>query len=138
MPPLKRLHPTNLFADTGYAYARLAPSGSSFVFAAGACPIDENGVVVARADVRAQAALAVHNLEAVLSEVGCSLSDVVRTTVYVATSDRRELVAGWEAVRAAFLGADPPSTLVGVSLLGYNDQLIEVEAVAVSAQPVES
>jgi enamine deaminase RidA (YjgF/YER057c/UK114 family) len=49
----------------------------------------------------------------------------------VATTDRSELVAAWQVVREAFGDHDAPSTLVGVALLGYPDQLVEVEAVAV-------
>ena len=42
------------------------------------------------------------------------------------------LRAAWEVVRAAFAGHDAPSTLLGVTALGYAGQLVEVEAVAVS------
>ena len=40
-------------------------------------------------------------------------------------------VAAWDVVRDAFGKHDAPSTLVGVTVLGYPDQLVEVEAVAV-------
>jgi enamine deaminase RidA (YjgF/YER057c/UK114 family) len=56
---------------------------------------------------------------------------VLKTTVYVATADRADLVAAWDVVRAAFGRHAAPSTLVGVTVLGYPDQLVEVEAVAV-------
>jgi hypothetical protein len=36
-------------------------------------------------------------------------------------------------VRAAFGDHDPPSTLLGVAMLGYPDQLVEIEAVTVRA-----
>jgi len=39
--------------------------------------------------------------------------------------------AAWNVVRAAFGDHDAPSTLLAVPLLGYEDQLVEVEAVAV-------
>ena len=67
----------------------------------------------------------------VLTQAGCSLADVVRTTVYVASGDQRDLVAAWEVVRAAFGDWDPPSTLLGVATLGWTGQLVEVEATAV-------
>ena len=38
----------------------------------------------------------------------------------------------WEAVQRSPL-ASAPSTLLGVALLGYRDQLVEIEAVAVIA-----
>jgi hypothetical protein len=39
-------------------------------------------------------------------------------------------VAVWRVVRDAFGEHDVPSTLLGVTVLGYPDQLVEVEAVA--------
>jgi len=46
-------------------------------------------------------------------------------------ADRADLVSAWEVISAAFGDHDPPSTLLGVSVLGYNNQLVEVEAIAV-------
>ena len=43
------------------------------------------------------------------------------------------LVAVWDVVRAAFGDHDAPSTLLGVTVLGWPDQLVEIEAVAVTA-----
>ena len=71
------------------------------------------------------------NLRTALEAAGAGLGDVLKTTVYVATSDRADLRAAWTVVRDAFGDHDAPSTLVGVTLLGYDDQLVEVEAVAV-------
>ena len=67
----------------------------------------------------------------VLSEVGASLSDVVSTRVLVATRDRSDLGTVWTVVADRFGQHDVPSTLVGVTVLGYADQLVEVEAIAV-------
>jgi enamine deaminase RidA (YjgF/YER057c/UK114 family) len=55
---------------------------------------------------------------------------VLKTTVYVATTRREDLVTAWNVVRRQFGEHDAPSTLLGVSVLGYPDQLVEVEAVA--------
>jgi enamine deaminase RidA (YjgF/YER057c/UK114 family) len=72
----------------------------------------------------------VANLTEALAAAGARLADVLKTTVYVASSNRSDLVAAWDVVRAAFVDHDAPSTLVGVTTLGYADQLVEVEAVA--------
>ena len=48
----------------------------------------------------------------------------------VASSDQADLVAAWEVVRDAFGDHDVPSTLIGVAALGYDHQLVEVEATA--------
>jgi enamine deaminase RidA (YjgF/YER057c/UK114 family) len=117
-----------LTQDVPYAYAAVARGGT--VYAAGACPLDEHGDVVAPVDVTAQAELVMRNLEQALRTAQCGLDDVLKTTVYVASADRADLVSAWNAVRAAFGDHDPPSTLLGVAVLGYPDQLVEVEAVA--------
>lgn len=103
----------------------------ALVMTAGACPLDEDGAVVAVGDVRGQADRVMANLRDALAGAGCGLDDVLRTTVYVASPDRADLVAAWDVVRAAFGNHDAPSTLVGVTVLGYADQLVEVDAVAV-------
>lgn len=121
---------SRLFPGAPYSYGTEVAPGTVLVFLAGACPIDASGAVVTPGDLVAQADLAMDNLVVALDEAGCSLADVVRTTVLVATTDHAELVAGWEAVRARLGEIDPPSTLVGVTVLGYSGQLIEVEAVA--------
>ena len=58
------------------------------------------------------------------------LTDLVKTTVYVASHDRDDLVTAWDVVSRHFGAHDVPSTLLGVAVLGYRDQLVEVEAVA--------
>jgi len=122
----------SLYAGVPYAYASIAAPGS-LVFTAGACPLDDNGQVVGVGDVRAQARLAVANLGAALAAAGATFADVLKTTVLVASTRQADLVAAWEVVEAAFGGHDAPSTLLGVTVLGYRDQLVEIEAVAAVA-----
>ncbi len=100
------------------------------MFTAGACPLDDAGDVVAPGDYTAQARRVMDNLVAALRASGAELTDVAKSTVYVASSRREDLVAVWEVVRGAFGDHDAPSTLLGVGMLGYPDQLVEVEAVA--------
>ena len=69
-----------------------------------------------------------------LAEAGATLADVLKTTVFVASADRADLVAAWDVVSAAFGEHDAPSTLLGVTVLGYPGQLVEIEAVAVAAE----
>ncbi len=58
------------------------------------------------------------------------MTDVACARVLVASSRQADLVAAWEVVRDAFGDHDVPSTLMGVTVLGYDDQLVEIEAVA--------
>jgi enamine deaminase RidA (YjgF/YER057c/UK114 family) len=70
------------------------------------------------------------NLVAALRSAGCGLENVVKTTVYVAARERADLLVAWKEVERRFGRAGPPSTLLGVTVLGFSDQLVEVEAVA--------
>jgi enamine deaminase RidA (YjgF/YER057c/UK114 family) len=121
---------TSLTEAAPYAYASVVGSGS-LVFTAGACPLDDDGAVVAVGDVAGQSTRVMDNLVIALAAAGCTLADVAKSTVYVASADRDDLVAAWQVVRAAFGDHDAPSTLLGVAQLGYSGQLVEVEAVAV-------
>lgn len=113
-----------------YAYAATVPAGTRLVFLAGSCPIDASGATVAPGDHAAQAAQCVANLRQALADAGARMRDVVSTRVLVASSRQADLVRAWEVVRDAFGEHDVPSTLLGVTVLGYDDQLVEVEAVA--------
>jgi enamine deaminase RidA (YjgF/YER057c/UK114 family) len=128
---IKLVRSDTLFKGVPYAYASVAPRGS-LIFTAGACPLDDQGKVVGPGDVQAQASLAVANLATALAECGATLADVLKTTVFVASAERADLVTAWDVVRAAFGDHDAPSTLLGVAVLGYEDQLVEIEAVAVA------
>ncbi|MEV6366661.1 RidA family protein [Micromonospora musae] len=126
-----RLIPAPGLSDVAeYAYAATVEPPARLVFTAGACPLDSEGRTVAPGDYAAQAHQVVRNLESALAAAGARLTDVVKTTVYVASSRREDLVTVWEVVRDAFGDHDPPSTLLGVAMLGYAEQLVEVEAVA--------
>lgn len=127
--------PPALLPGVEHAYAATVPPGAGLVLTAGACPLDETGAVVAAGDVTAQTQQVMANLRAALRDAGSDLQHVARTTVYVASADPADLVAAWDVVRDAFAPHTPPSTLLGVTALGYQDQLAEVEAAAVAAPP---
>ena len=129
-PGIQFVRPPTLSGSVPYAYAAVTDPGR-LTFTAGACPLDSDGATVAVGDVAGQTRQVMENLVEALAGAGASLTDVLKTTVFVATGDRQDLVAAWEVVRGAFGNHDAPSTLVGVTVLGYPDQLVEVEAVAV-------
>lgn len=121
-----------LYAGVPYAYASVG-SPAALVFTAGACPLGPDGEVVGLGDARAQARQVMANLAEALTAAGSGMSQVLKTTVFVASADRADLVAAWEVVSAAFGEHDVPSTLLGVAALGWPGQLVEVEAVAAGA-----
>lgn len=130
--PVELIRSSSLTDAVPYAYAAVVPATARLVHTAGACPIDADDQVVAPGDVAGQARQVMDNLEVALRAAGATLGDVVRTTVYVASTDRADLVTAWDVVRERFGDHDAPSTLLGVTVLGYAGQLVEVEAVAVA------
>ena len=129
-PAITFIRPQQLTTKAPYAYAAVTGPGR-FVFTAGACPLDTDGNTVAVGDVAGQAHQVMANLVTALHAAGAQLTDVVKTTVYVASSRRADLGTAWNVVRTTFGDHDAPSTLLGVTVLGYDDQLVEVEAIAV-------
>ena len=121
-----------LFSGIPYAYAATAPE-IGLIVTAGACPLDDQGRVVAPGDIAAQMRQALYNLRIALEESGAGMRDVLKTTIFVSTSSRDDLVVAWNEVAGGFGDHNPPSTLLGVSVLGFPDQLVEVEAIAVAS-----
>jgi len=118
-----------------YAYAATHTAPARAVWVAGACPLDASGATVAPGDLPAQTHQVMRNLAAALADAGAALTDIVKTTVYVASARREDLVTAWNVYKEHMGAHDAPSTLLGVTVLGYDDQLVEVEAVAVLPEP---
>jgi enamine deaminase RidA (YjgF/YER057c/UK114 family) len=127
--------PTSLYGGVPYDYAASAPPGA-VLFTAGACPLDCEGQVVAPGDHQEQARVALANLLAVLATHGCRAQHLVRTTIYV-VGDRDDLVRVWDIVSSGLAPARPPSTLLGVTVLGYPDQLVEIDGIAAQPGPAD-
>ena len=105
---IQLLRSSSLFSGAPYAYAAQAPPGSRFVF----------------------------NMELALAAAAASITDVIFTRILVVTNDRDDLRNVWTVVGERFGDHDVPSTLVGVTVLGYRDQLVEIEAVAALSDAV--
>jgi enamine deaminase RidA (YjgF/YER057c/UK114 family) len=112
-----------LYPGVPYEYTSTA---NGLVFTAGACPLDAEGRVVAPGDLETQAAQAAENLIEALAKAGAD--ELLKTTIYVVGEERADLVRAWDVVSARLGRA--PSTLLGVSFLGYPEQLVEIEAIA--------
>lgn len=121
-------------ASAPYAYASTVPAGSRLIFLAGSCPLNAGGETEHVGDFAGQTRACLENMGAALAAAGADITDVASTRVLVASSVRADLVAAWDVVAAHFGSHDVPSTLVGVTVLGYPDQLVEIEAIAAVAE----
>ena len=131
MPRAIQLIRASALSDVAqYAYAATAPNDARLLFLAGACPLNEDGTTAAAGDYAGQAASCIENMTQALAAADATIYDVISTRVLVASSQRDDLVTAWGIVRDAFGDHDVPSTLVGVTVLGYADQLVEIEAIA--------
>jgi enamine deaminase RidA (YjgF/YER057c/UK114 family) len=107
----------------GYSRAvRIGPH----VYVSGTTATDADGRIVGIGDAAAQARHCLKKIESALAEAGASLSDVVRTRIYV--SD----IANWAEIgrehHARFGEIRPAATMVEVSNLISPELLVEIEA----------
>ena len=80
--------------------------------------------------VKEQTAQAFKNVKAILTEAGLDISDVVKTTVFLA--DMGDFGAMNEVYASQFEGAFPARSAVAVKTLPKNG-LVEIEVIAVKA-----
>ena len=110
-------------------YSRAIRAGN-VIEVAGTTAMDGDAVV-GKGDVYAQTKFIFIKIEKALQELGASLTDVVRTRMYVTN------IAHWELVGKAhgefFASIKPVATMVEVSRLINEDLLIEIEVTAVVA-----
>ena len=113
--------------DGGFSYGARVPAGGLIV-TAGLSPLDADGAIVGPGDPVAQVRRTVECLDVLLVEQGAQRSQIAKLTVYVATSDADVLGRVWHALDAAF-AETPPAIVVGVTVLPYPGQLVELDAV---------
>jgi len=126
---IERTNAPGLSQPPGYSHVVVA-SGSRLVTTAGAVPLDAEGNLVGAGDRHAQTRQTLENLTLALEAVGATERDVIKMTVYVVAGERADLGAVWVAVQESGI-AGAASTLLGVSMLAVEGQLVEIEAIAV-------
>jgi enamine deaminase RidA (YjgF/YER057c/UK114 family) len=124
------VNPWNWSLKLGYNQAEIIEGQSRQLVVAGQTAVDENGAPQHVGDMRAQIALALDNIEAVLKGAGMDLSNVIKLGVY--TTDVDEALKNFDLMGMRFgpVQTAPPMTLLGVTRLAIPGLLFEIEATA--------
>ena len=126
--PMKPIHTEKAPAAIG-PYSQAIISGSGLVFVSGQLPIDPATGAFPEGGVEAQTRQSLLNAQAILRAAGLSLSNVVKTTVFLA--DMADFAA-MNGVYAQFFSAPfPARSAVAVKTLPKG-ALVEIECIATS------
>jgi 2-iminobutanoate/2-iminopropanoate deaminase len=98
-----------------------------FVFCSGQTPIDPATGNLVTGDIEAQTKQVFVNIQAVLSAAGCTLQDVVKSTVYL--KDMGDFAKMNAIYEATFGGHKPARTTIQAAKLP-RDCIVEIEVIA--------
>lgn len=104
-----------------------AVEAAGTIYVSGQLPLDPSTKTMPET-IEAQAARALDNIAAILSEAGCSMDNVVKTTVLLA--DMADFAAVNEVYASYFPGLKPARACYQVARLPL-DARLEIEAIAV-------
>ena len=123
--PLKIIKTTDAPQAIG-PYSQAVEAGR-FVFVSGQIPIDPKSGNVLQADTRTQAKLVMENAKAILAAAGCSMLNVVKSTIYL--KNMIDFAAVNEVYGGYFPTNPPARATVEVSRLP-KDVAVEMDFVA--------
>lgn len=124
------VNPWSWSLNLGYNQAEMLDGMTRHLICAGQTAVDADGNPQHPGDMRNQIALALDNLEAVLSAADMGLANVIRLNIY--STDVDETLKNFDVLGSRFgpVDASPPMTLLGVTRLAIPQLMFEIEATA--------
>lgn len=126
------VNPVTWSLELGFNLGELVSGHTRTLYCSGQTAMDGDGKPQHDGDMAAQLALSLDNLEAVLSEAGMSLANLVRLNVYTTDVDQLFPHYGVLASRLGAARVAPTTTMLGVTRLAIPGQLVELEGIAVA------
>ena len=125
------VNPVTWSQEMGFNQGEVVSGANRTLYISGQTAMNREGAPQHDSDMAAQLALAVDNLEAVLTEAGMSLANLVRLNVYTTDVDALFPHYGVLAGRLGAAGVAPTTTMLGVTRLAVPGQMVELEGTAV-------
>lgn len=126
------INPWPWSVSMGYNQGDVVSGHTRTLYCAGQTAMSGDGVPQHPGDMAAQLALSLDNLEAVLSEAGMSLSNLIRLNVYTTDVDSVFQHYGVLASRLGAARVAPTTTMLGVTRLAIPVLMVELEGTAVA------
>ncbi|WP_072750547.1 Rid family hydrolase [Rhodococcus maanshanensis] len=126
------VNPWTWSAELGYNQGEIVSGHTRTLYCSGQTAMSGEGRPQHAGDMAPQLALSIDNLEAVLSEAGMSLANLVRLNVYTTDVDLLFQHYGLLASRLGAAGVAPTTTMLGVTRLAIPDLMVELEGTAVA------
>jgi enamine deaminase RidA (YjgF/YER057c/UK114 family) len=124
------IHPWEWSKAVPYAQAVEVRQPQRIVYCSGQTAIGPNGEPPTTLDTSEQVEIAMRNLATVLEQVGMTLTNVVKLTVFTTAID--DLFPNWSSVAGSLAPNVPAATLIGITRLVYPELKVEIEAIAVA------
>ncbi|HJZ49457.1 MAG TPA: RidA family protein [Roseiflexaceae bacterium] len=130
------INPPDLAPPRGFNHG-IAVRGGALLFLAGQDASDAAGRIVAPGDLLGQCEQVLRNLQAVVHAAGGTMQDIVKLNIFVADRDdyRANLTSLGALFRAYFGAYYPTVALFEIARFFQDEALIEMEGVAVLAEP---
>jgi enamine deaminase RidA (YjgF/YER057c/UK114 family) len=116
----------------GYNQGEIVSGHTRTLYCSGQTSMGSDGNPQHVGDMEAQLALSLDNLEAVLTEAGMSLANLVRLNVYTTDVDSLFQHYGVLAARLGAARVSPTTTMLGVTRLAIPVLMVELEGTAIA------